>query len=192
MPNVLVVLGSPRRKGNSAALAARAAKAASAAGAKVESIYLHGMDIKPCAGCDWCQRNKGKGCATRDDMQALYPKLRAAHAIVVAGPVYWFTVSAQTKLFMDRCYALGADPGGNALKGKRIGIILTYADEDVFGSGGVNALRTFQDAFGYCGSEIVGIVHASAGAAGEVAKNRAAMAKAAELGRALAGRARRA
>jgi multimeric flavodoxin WrbA len=184
--NVLVILGSPRRKGNSAVLADRAAKAAAAAGAKVESVYLHALSIRPCAACDWCQRNKGKGCVVKDDMQKLYPKVRAADAVVFAGPVYWFTVSAQTKLFMDRCYALGADPGGNAMKGKRIGIILTYGDEDIFGSGGVNALRTFQDAFGYIGAEIVDIVHASAGAAGEVAKNRKAMDKAAALGRAVA------
>jgi multimeric flavodoxin WrbA len=183
---VLIILGSPRRKGNSALLAGRAAKAAVAAGAAVESVYLHGLTIKPCSACDWCQRHKGMGCVIKDDMQPLYHELRAADSIIIAGPVYWFSVSAQTKLFMDRCYALGADPGGNALKGKRIGIILTYGDEDVFGSGGVNALRMFQDAFGYIEAPIAGVVHASAGAAGAVAKDRVAMNKAAALGRELA------
>ena len=81
-------------------------------------------------------------------MAPLYSKLRQAEAIVIATPVYWFTVSAQTKLFMDRWYAMGGDEG-YPFKGKKFGIILTYADEDPFRSGAVNALRTFQDALGF-------------------------------------------
>jgi len=69
---------------------------------------------------------------------------------VIASPIYWFTVSAQTKLFMDRWYALGGDDG-YALAGKQFGIVLAYADADPFTSGAVNALRTFQDAFNYIG-----------------------------------------
>jgi multimeric flavodoxin WrbA len=114
-------------------------------------------------------------------MQALYPKLRAADALVIASPVYWFTVSAQTKLFMDRWYALEG-PGGNALTGKRVGIVLTYGDSDPFNSGAVNALRTFQDAFRYIGAEIVGAVYGSASKAGEIAENQALMDRAYRLG----------
>ena len=83
-------------------------------------------------------------------MRRLYPKLMAADAIVIASPIYWFTVSAQTKLFMDRWYALGG-ADGYALAGKKFGVVLAYADADPFSSGAVNALRTFQDAFSYAG-----------------------------------------
>jgi multimeric flavodoxin WrbA len=101
---------------------------------------------------------------------------------VIAGPIYWFTVSAQTKLFMDRCYALGG-PQGNALAGKHIGVVLTYGDSDPFNSGAVNALRTFQDAYSYVGAEIVGTVYGSASEPGEIRENRDLMEKAYRLGR---------
>ena len=117
-------------------------------------------------------------------MRALYPKLREADAIILAGPVYWFTIGAQTKLLMDRFYALGGD-NGYALAGKRIGIILTYADADPFLSGAVNALRTFQDAFAFVGAKIVGMVYGSAAGPGEVSSNRELMSKAFELGKRL-------
>ena len=59
---VLVFLGSPRKKGNSALLAEQVMNGAKAAGAKVESFYLHGMKIKPCTGCDACRRKGQKDC----------------------------------------------------------------------------------------------------------------------------------
>jgi multimeric flavodoxin WrbA len=182
--NVLVFMGSPRVTGNSATLAERVASGATDAGAEVERFYLHGMDIHPCRACDACHRKGAEGCVVVDDMQALYPRLRQADAIVLASPVYWFTVSAQTKLFMDRWYALEGSQG-NALRGKRIGIVLTYGDSDPFNSGAVNALRTFQDAFGYIGAEIVGSVYGSATRAGEIAENEGLMERAYRLGQRL-------
>ena len=118
-------------------------------------------------------------------MQGLYPKLRQADALVISSPIYWFSVSAQTKLFMDRCYALGG-PQGNNLSGKKIGIVLTYGDSDPFNSGAVNAIRTFQDAFNYIGATIVDMIYGSALEAGEIRVNRELMRKAYELGRNLA------
>ena len=143
---VIIALGSPRKKGNSTILAHRVADGVREAGADVELFYLHGMDIKPCDGCDACLKENTKGCHIKDDMQALYPKLHEADAWVIASPIYWFTVSAQTKLFMGRCYALNMK-WDNTFKNKRIGIILTYGGSDPFNSGAINATRTFQDAF---------------------------------------------
>ena len=178
---VIVVMGSPRRRGNSATLAEQVIAGAQAAGAEVESFYLHGMDIRPCTACDICREATDEDCVIDDDMRTLDPKLRRADALVIASPIYYFTVSAQTKLFMDRCYALGG-PQGNAIAGKRIGIVLTYGDTDPFNSGAVNALRTFQDAFDYIGAEIVGKVYGSADKAGEVRDNRDLMERAYRLG----------
>jgi multimeric flavodoxin WrbA len=179
--NVLIAIGSPRKKGNSATLAGQVAAGASASGAQVEVLTLHDLELRPCRACDACHKGSDRRCVVEDDMQALYPKLEAADALVVASPVYWFTVSAQTKLFMDRWYALER-PGGNALSGKRVGIVLTYGDSDPFNSGAVNALRTFQDAFRYIGAEIVGAVYGSASKAGEIAENSALMDRAYRLG----------
>jgi len=182
--SIVIVMGSPRKEGNSATLAKQVAAGAQKSGAKVESFYLHGMDIQACTGCDECREETGKDCVIDDDMQTLYPKLRRTDAVVIASPIYWFTVSAQTKLFMDRCYALGG-PQGNALAGKDIGIVLTYGDSDPFSSGAVNALRTFQDAFNYIGAEIVGMIYGTASEAGEIQNDQDLMRRAYELGRQL-------
>jgi multimeric flavodoxin WrbA len=184
---VLVILGSPRRKGNSATLADRISRGAKSAGAEVETVFLQDLKISPCRGCNACQKPDSKGCANKDDMQKIYPKLISADAWVIASPVYWFTMSAQTKIFMDRCYALTAY-GKNPFAGKRIAIAMSYGDADPVRSGCVNALRTFQDAFHYTGSKIAGMVYGSAMEAGEIANNKALMQEAEELGKRLVSR----
>ena len=181
---VLVLLGSPRKKGNSATLAERIIKGAETAGATVERVYLHGQNIAPCNACYACQKKDSKGCAIDDDMQPIYKKLVESYAWVIASPVYWFTMSAQTKLFLDRCFGLFAYKK-NVFKGKRIAIAMSYGDADSFSSGCVNALRTFQDSFTYTGSTIVGMVHGSADKAGEIKSNKRLMIQAEELGKEL-------
>ena len=181
---IIVVLGSPRKEGNSTTLAKRVIAGAKASGAGVEAFYLHDMNISPCTACDECRDDPAKDCVIDDQMKALYPKLRRADALVIASPIYWFTMSAQTKLFMDRCYALGG-PDGHALQGKQIGILLTYADADPFSSGAVNALRAFQDGFNYIGADIVGMLYGSAWKAGEIQENKELMKQAYELGKQL-------
>ena len=185
---IMIVVGSPRKKGNTSTLAKQVATGAKACGAVVETFHLHAMKIKPCNACDACRRKAGSGCVLKDDMRKLYPKLRSADAIVVASPIYWFTVSAQTKLFMDRWYALGSD-AGYELAGKRFGIVLAYADADPFISGAVNALRTFQDACSFIGAKIVGMVYGSAWKAGEIRRNKSVMKEAYGLGKKLAAEA---
>ena len=181
---ILVILGSPRKNGNSAILAEQIAKGARSADAKVESVFLQGQKIAPCRSCYTCQRPNSKGCAINDDMQSIYPKLIEADAWVIASPVYWFTMTAQTKIFMDRCFALSAY-GKDPFAGKRIAIAMSYGDVDPFASGCVNALRTFQDAFRYTGSKIVGMVYGSAMKAGDIANNAALMEEAEDLGKRL-------
>jgi len=181
---VVVILGSPRKKGNSSTLAAQISRGAKSAGAEVETLFLQGLKISPCRGCDTCQKDDSKGCAIKDDMQEIYPKLIKADAWVIASPVYWFTMSAQTKTFMDRCYALPAY-AKNPFAGKRIAIAMSYGDVDPIKSGCVNALRTFQDAYRYTGSKIVGMVYGSAMKAGEIQNNEALMREAEELGKRL-------
>ncbi|HYA14633.1 MAG TPA: flavodoxin family protein [Syntrophales bacterium] len=178
---VLVLLGSPRKKGNSAILADQIAKGAKSVGVKVETLFIHGMKISPCKSCYACQKPNSRGCSIKDDMQTVYRKLREADAWVIASPVYWFTMSAQTKLWMDRCFAL-LPYASEVFADKRIAIAMSYGDNDPFKSGCVNALRTFQDAYGYVQACIVGMVYGSAMDAGEIEKNKALMKEAEELG----------
>lgn len=183
---VLVVLGSPRKKGNSATLANRIVKGAESVGAVSDTVFLQGLQMAPCQSCYACQMKDSKGCAIDDDMQSVYPKLIEYPNWILACPVYWFTMSAQMKIFMDRMFALGAY-GKNPFHKKRIAIAMTYGDKDPFSSGCVNALRTFQDAFHYTGSKLVGMVYGSANQAGEIEKNSELMQEAEALGRKLVG-----
>ena len=108
---ILVLFSSPRKNGNSATLANEIIKGAESNGANVETVRLHGMDISPCQACYACQKKDSKRCAIDDEMQTIYPKLRECDTWVIASPVYWFTMSAQAKLLMDRCFAFPAFSG---------------------------------------------------------------------------------
>lgn len=182
---VLILKSSPRKNGNSNTLAEQLEKGAVKAGAQVESLMLHHMDIRPCDACDVCQETGV--CIVKDDMQEVYPLLEKADAIVIAGPVYWFTINAQAKLCIDRWYALfdEDDPAEGVFKDKQIGIILTYGDTDLYNSGGINAIHTFESMFRYIGAEIAGMVHGSVHEIGDAAKQPELMQSAFQLGQKL-------
>lgn len=183
---VLIVTASPRPRGNSSLLAAEAARGAREAGAEVRIVSLAGLSMGPCRACDSCRKPGAKGCVQKDDLGPLHDDLKAADALLIASPVYWFTMSAQAKIFMDRLYVFGAK-SYREIKGKRIGIILTSGDADVRSSGAVNAMSAFKDAFAYLGAPVVGMLHGAGGGAGAVLKNKALLQEACVLGRALSG-----
>jgi multimeric flavodoxin WrbA len=186
--HVVVLTSSPRKRGNSTILAERVADGAREVGANVECFDLHAMSIRPCDACEFCQGLGTGQCTVNDDMQELYPKLMRADSILLASPIYFFTMSAQMKLCIDRWYALQGT-SGNALAGKKIGVVLTYADADPFISGAANALRTYQDIFRYVGAEIIGMVYGTASDPGDVEKQAELMERAYRLGRKLGGEA---
>lgn len=178
---VLVLKSSPRVSGNSNTLAGQLEAGAKEAGASVESFMLHDMDIRPCDACDECQ-DTGV-CVVKDDMQQIYPLLERADAIAIASPVYWFTISAQAKACIDRWYALSHSPG--RFRGKRFGFLLTYGDSDLYTSGGINAIHTFESMFRYIGAPIAGMVYGTAHKLGEAAAQPALMERAYKLGQLL-------
>jgi len=178
--SVLIIKGSPRINGNSAALANQVYAGAKRAGAEVEAINIAEMDIRPCDACDVCAESFG-GCIVDDDMQALYPKLTNADAIVLAFPIYFFTINAQMKLFIDRWYALDSEDG-YLLRDKQLALVFVYGDTDLYTSGGINAIHTFEGISRYIGIEITGMVHGTAEKEGEVEKQPELMAQAFNLG----------
>jgi len=183
---ILILKGSPRERGNSAALAERAAAGALEAGAQVESVYLHGLDIRACDGCDLCME-QGEYCVIEDDMQSLYPKLLEADALLLASPIYWFTFSAQLKLCIDRWYGLW-NFKNDLFRGKPVGIILTYGDSDLYTSGGINAIHTFETLFRFLQAPIVGMVYGTAMDPGDAEKQPDLMERAYHLGQRLGGK----
>lgn len=138
-----VILSSPRKGSNSNALARAVAEGLVQAGGRAETIDLSGLDLKPCLACGNCQRNGGR-CSQVDGMQTAYPKLREASILVLATPVYMFNMSAQLKIFLDRCYAL-LNPENNALTGKTLAAAISYGADGLDSSGAGNIVKSLQD-----------------------------------------------
>lgn len=101
---VLGIAGSPRRDGNTDLLLIQVMAGASSQGAKVKTVILSELNIAPCRHCDGCIKT-GK-CVVDDDMQWLHTDLREADRIVLASPIFFMGVTAQTKAMIDRCQAL--------------------------------------------------------------------------------------
>jgi multimeric flavodoxin WrbA len=180
---ILILKSSPRQNGNSNTLADALENGASQEGAMVESICLHDLDIRPCDGCDECVHTGI--CVIKDDMQAIYPKLLTADALVLASPIYWFTYSAQLKLCIDRWYALW-NFKKDLFKSKPFGILLTYGDEDLYNSGGINAILTFETMLRFLQAPLAGMVHGSLMDIGDANKHPELLEKANQLGMKLA------
>ena len=177
---------TPRRRGNSDVLTDYALEGAEAAGATVEKIRLTDYSLSPCTACDACQKTLDAPCIIDDDGAELLKKMTASDAIILASPVYFFTVSAQLKILLDRSYALGGDGRWDALAGKRMAGILTYGDDDTVESGVFNAVGLLRDASRFLEIELTGIIHASCSGEAEVLENPKVLDQARELGRKLA------
>jgi multimeric flavodoxin WrbA len=186
--NVLILNGSPRKHGNTAYLVGKLSEGIREAhpDAEIEAVRLHGLKIGPCRACDACRREErlGKYCVYADDMAGLYDKVLNADAVVIASPIYWFTVTAQTKLFMDRLYGLWLERT-NALQGKTFAAIIVYGDADPYISGAINAIHMIEDACRYCKARLAGIAYGTANGIGDAAQNAGLCAKAFKLGSSL-------
>lgn len=176
---VLAILSSSRKNSNSGMLAESILKGAAAAGAEVAAIHLADLHIKPCLGCYVCA-SKGKACVQKDDMVALYPQIAAADALVLASPIYFFNMSGQLKVFLDRC--LPVEHSASGLRGKKVALAMSYGGIDPFDSGCINAIRCFQDMCNYCKMSLVGQVYGSATEAGALASNPELLEQAEQLG----------
>lgn len=102
--NVLVISASPRKGGNSDLLCDQFVTGAAEAGNNAEKIFLRDKKIGYCVACDYCQKNKG-ACSQKDDMAEILEKMVEADVIVMATPVYFYTMDAQMKTLIDRTVA---------------------------------------------------------------------------------------
>jgi multimeric flavodoxin WrbA len=186
--SILVLNGSPRRKGNTTFLISKLMEGVyeTHPGARIEVANLAFMKIAACRACDACRREDriGQYCAFKDDMAELYEKVLQADAIVVASPIYWFSVTAQMKLFMDRLYGLWLERT-NAFHDKAIAAILVYGDVDPYISGAINAIRMIEDICRYSKAKPAGIVYGTANDIGDAEKDKELSDKATMLGKAL-------
>ena len=134
--NVLIISGSPRKNGNSEMLCDAFAAGAAAAGKNVEKISLAGKKIGFCTACYACH---GGECPQKDDAPAIIQKMLAADVIVLATPVYFFTMCAQLKALIDRSVMVYPN-----ITGKKFYYLMTMAEtseKDFVGT--IEALRGF-------------------------------------------------
>lgn len=101
---VLVLSASPRKGGNSDLLCDQFLLGAKEAGNQVEKVFLRDKKINYCVACDYCQKNNGN-CSQKDDMTEILEKMIEADVIVMATPVYFYTMDAQVKTLIDRTVA---------------------------------------------------------------------------------------
>jgi multimeric flavodoxin WrbA len=103
-PKIIAIYGSPRRKGNTATLLKKAIEGARDCGADVEEIVLRDLKISPCLEIYGCLQ--AGECAIKDDFQMVRDKILHAQGLMLASPVFFYTVSAHTKMLMDRFQSL--------------------------------------------------------------------------------------
>lgn len=120
---VLIISASPRKGGNSDLLCDQFLLGAKEAGHNVEKIFLRDHKINYCLGCGVC--NNTHKCVQKDDMKALLDKMVEADVIVLATPVYFYTMDAQLKTFIDRCV-----PRYTEISDKDVYFIVSAADTD--------------------------------------------------------------
>lgn len=101
---IVIISASPRQGGNSELLCDQFQRGAREAGHEAEMIVLREQKVGYCSACDACQNNGGS-CVQQDDMAGILDRLIKADAIVLATPVYFYTLNAQLKTVIDRCYA---------------------------------------------------------------------------------------
>ena len=128
--NILILMGSPRQRSNTAELCKPFIEELTGNGAQVRYVALAGKDISPCKGCYACQKVSGEyGCVQHDDMYGVVADIQWADCIVLATPIYAWYCAAPMKNVLDRHYGLNKYYGsaeGSLWAGKKVAIIATH------------------------------------------------------------------
>lgn len=151
--NILSVLASPRKQGNTAILLKEYLKGVEdlTPSAQIEKIYLQSKNIQYCTGCNTCQKSSQSQCVLKDDMQDIYKSVEKADVLVFATPVYVFNMSGQLKTFLDRLYAVDH----NILLNKKIVLLTTYGDIDEANAGVQNIIKSIDMLSNYLGMKFI-------------------------------------
>jgi multimeric flavodoxin WrbA len=104
MKKVLILIGSPRKNGSTAILAAEAERALTDQGIATETVFLNDLKIRGCQACYWCKKNDVADCAVKDDMQRVHKLVQESDGLIVASPIYFSGVTSQTKAWLDRMF----------------------------------------------------------------------------------------
>ena len=128
---VCILMGSPRKQGNTNALLGPFRQELEGLGAETETVWLHALEIRPCTACRACQRDwTAFGCAQRDDVPTIFDKVLACDLIVLATPIYSWYCTPPMKALLDRLvYGMnkyyGERRGPSLWKGKALALLET-------------------------------------------------------------------
>lgn len=128
---VLVLMGSPRKNGNTAALLEPFCEELHTAGAEVETVWLYDQDIRPCMACRACQKDWTVfGCSQEDDVQTVFEKVMESDLLILATPIYAWYCTPPMKALLDRLvYGMnkfyGAEKGPSLWAGKAVALLMT-------------------------------------------------------------------
>ena len=149
--NVLILQASPRANGNTAWMAEEFKNAAEAAGHQVTLVNVSKKKIAGCLACEYCH-NKGNGaCIQKDDMQELYPLMAEAEVLVLAAPIYYFTLNAQIQAPIQRMYCVN-----KPAKVQKMALLMSSYSPNVYDG----AIAEFRDICNYWGTKNIGVVSA--------------------------------
>jgi multimeric flavodoxin WrbA len=132
---VVALNGSPRRNGATATLLKKALEGAALQGAKTEFIQLHKLRMSGCLACFDCKKRGGKSygkCSLKDDMTPLYEKIESSDGFFLGSPIYFGTITASAKMFVERLYPYlnYGDYSSNFPKKINTGLVYTMGIED--------------------------------------------------------------
>lgn len=126
--NIVILNGSPRKRGNTSALVQAFREGAEGAGHQVTEFFLGELEIHGCKGCFGGHSDRECPCVQRDDMRKIYPAVRDCDVLVLASPLYYWSISGQLKTAIDRLFAL-EEADGNRLRGNGRASALLMAAE---------------------------------------------------------------
>ena len=125
---IVILNGSPRKTGNTSALVKAFTEGAESVGNTVTEFFLDSMDIHGCKGCFGGHSSKPCPCVQNDDMTQIYPAVKECDVVVLASPLYYWTMSGQLRTAFDRLFAL-EEGDGNLLRGNGKSSALLMAAE---------------------------------------------------------------
>ena len=138
--NILVLQGSPRSQGNTAAMAAVFAEGARQNGHEVTVVPVCRKKIAGCLACEYCHTKGGGKCIQQDDMREVYPLLEEAEMIVLASPIYYHSFTGQLQCAVNRIYALDKPK-----RLKKAALILSSGSDGVYGGARYEYENSFLD-----------------------------------------------
>lgn len=184
--NILIIDGSPKKRGNTSKLVEWFSEGARSSDGKVEVIRAASLKSKSngCVSCRKCQKIKEYECVINDDVKQVLRKIAKADAIVFATPLYFYGPSAQLKMVIDRMFSLykwdnSADTFETPLMGKTM-VLLLSAYEDI----GLDIVeRSFKLIADYSGMKFRSLIVPDAGESAEIEKIKGIKKKAYDLGK---------